>query len=245
MSKLSIRNVVKKYKRRWVLDDISFEFSQDERIGILGPNGAGKTTLFNIIMGIVKPNRGDIFIDDESIRKLPTYKRVRKGLAYLMQEHCLITDMKAKDNLIGIMQLLKYPKDEVKKMAANILEEYHLTHISETKAEKLSGGEKRRLEIAISLLTDPKFILLDEPFTGTDPKTIMELRARLRKLHGNGIGILIIDHHVREILHEVDRIIVISDGKIIFDGSAQEFKKDERVIENYLGDYLSEDQRSA
>ena len=231
---LKAQNLTKTYKKRKVLDDFSLTLKPGEVLGLLGPNGAGKTTALEIIMGFIDPEKGSVLLNDENINKLPTYKRVRKGLGYLPQETCLFEDLSAIDNVIAVMELLKWDKKQKKRDAENKLAEYGLSTVAKTKAKNLSGGEKRRLEIILSLLPNPSFMFFDEPFTGVDPKQVRELREIMRKLVEQGIGMVIVDHNITEVIKQTHRLVLLYEGKIHFDGGTKEFLESDDVKEVYL-----------
>lgn len=234
MGNLEAASLSKTYKHRKVLDGFSFTLKPGEVLGLLGPNGAGKTTALEIIMGFIAQEQGHVMLDGEEISGLPPYKRVRKGIGYLPQETCLFDDLSALDNVIAVMELLKWDKKTRKQDAVVKLGEFGLEHVAGTKAKSLSGGEKRRLEIILSLLPGPRYLLWDEPFTGVDPKQIRELQGIIQTLVGKGIGMVIVDHNLTEVIKRTDRLILLYDGKKSFEGNTGDFLNSELVKEVYL-----------
>lgn len=234
---LRTENLVKKYGQRLVNDHVSYEVSQGEIVGLLGPNGAGKTTSFYMAVGLVKPNSGKIWLDDTDITKLPMYKRAKQGVGYLAQEASVFRDLTVEENIIGVMELAK-PELNAKQRrekTEELLEEFSLSHVRKSKGVVLSGGERRRTEIARALAVDPKFILLDEPFAGVDPIAVEEIQTIVAKLKHKNIGILITDHNVNETLSITDRAYLLFEGKILRHGTAEELAADEMVRKVYLG----------
>lgn len=232
---LEAKNISKKYKKREILSSINLKLFEGEILGILGPNGVGKTTLLNIIMGFIKEDRGEVFIAGEKINTLPVHKRVQKGLSYLTQDVSVIEELTVEDNIKAVLQLLKIEKDKFSTIITEYLEEFELVIQSKQKAQTLSGGERRKLEIILSLLTNPKFILFDEPFTGLDPKTIKELHRLILILKEKNIGVLIVDHNYTEVMNKADRVCLILEGKVFFEGTPENFVKNRDVITHYLG----------
>jgi len=232
---LRAEHLVKIYKHRRVVNDVSFEVGQGEIVGLLGPNGAGKTTSFYQIVGLIKPHSGRVFLDDRDITKLPMYKRAKLGIGYLAQEASVFRQMSVEDNILAVLQFTKLSKaEQIKKMEA-LLEEFSLKHIRKSSGISLSGGERRRTEIARALAVDPKFILLDEPFAGVDPIAVEDIQYVVSKLKDRNIGILITDHNVRETLSITDRAYLLFEGSILKSGTAEELVKDEQVRKVYLG----------
>ncbi|RLD65382.1 MAG: LPS export ABC transporter ATP-binding protein [Bacteroidetes bacterium] len=232
---LRAENLVKIYKNRRVVNDVSFEVGQGEIVGLLGPNGAGKTTSFYQIVGLIKPYSGKVFLDNKDITKLPMYKRAQLGIGYLAQEASVFRQMSVEDNILAVLQFTKLSKaEQLKKMEA-LLEEFSLKHIRKSTGISLSGGERRRTEIARALAVDPKFILLDEPFAGVDPIAVEDIQEVVSKLKDRNIGILITDHNVRETLSITDRAYLLFEGSILKSGTAEELVKDEQVRKVYLG----------
>ena len=236
MSKLFARGLVKRYGKREVVKGIDIEVNTGEIVGLLGPNGAGKTTTFYMIMGAISPNSGQIFLDDLNITKLPMYKRARLGISYLPQEPSIFRKMTVYDNVYAVLEMREKSKEKIKKKTEEVLKQMNVLRLRESKAYQLSGGERRRVEIARSLALNPKFLLLDEPFTGIDPKTRQDIQEIVKTLKGMSIGVLITDHNVRETLEITDRAYIIYDGKIMFQGSSEELVNDQNVRKFYLGE---------
>ena len=233
---LHASGLVKRYGRRNVVNGVSFRLNPGEIVALLGPNGAGKTTSFYMMVGFVRPKAGQIYLGDTDITKWPMYKRARHGLGYLAQEPSAFRKMSVKDNLLSILEFQDLSKDEQHHRADELLDEFGLTRLANNRAETLSGGERRRLEIARSLTIDPAFILLDEPFTGVDPKSIREIQMLIADLRERrGLGVLLTDHSVRETLAIADRVYLMFDGQVVFQGSPAEFANDENVRDFYLG----------
>jgi len=234
--RLSAQNLVKRYGKRTVVAGLSLEMSPGEIVGLLGPNGAGKTTTFYMILGLVRPNGGQVFLDGRDITHLPTYKRARLGIGYLPQEPSVFRRLSVEDNLRAILQMLGLSREEQEARLNAALEELHVSHLRRTQGIVLSGGERRRVEIARALVTQPAFILLDEPFTGVDPISIADIKDILAHLRGRGIGILLTDHNVRDTLAITDRSYIISDGKILTQGPSCDLPSDPIARKFYLGD---------
>jgi len=226
----------KSYRKRKVVDDVSVCVEEREIVGLLGPNGAGKTTTFSLILGLLPPDQGEIFLGGENISRLPMYTRARKGLCLLPQEPSIFRKLSVADNLLSVLEMMGNHSNREKSQVAETLKELGLTHLRSAKAYTLSGGERRRLEIARALVTHPQFILLDEPFTGIDPLAIRDLQQIIIKLKEKGIGLLITDHSVRETLKITDRAYIISDGKILKEGTPQELVSSREVKRSYLGE---------
>ncbi len=233
--KLSANNIVKRYRSRTVVDGVSFEVNQGEIVGLLGPNGAGKTTSFYMVVGLVKPDEGEVRIDKDVITRDPMYKRAQKGVGYLAQEASVFRKMSVEDNINAVLQMTKYNKKERKERLEALLDEFGLQHIRKNRGDLLSGGERRRTEIARALATDPSFILLDEPFAGVDPIAVEDIQSIVAQLKKRNIGILITDHNVQETLAITDRTYLMFEGKILKSGSAEELASDEQVRRVYLG----------
>lgn len=236
---LRAENIVKKYRKRTVVKGVSFEVSQGEIVGLLGPNGAGKTTSFYMIVGLIQPLSGRIFLDDEEITKLPVYKRAKKGIGYLAQEASVFRKLSIEDNLKAVLEMTDYTKDYQKEKLESLIQEFGLQHIRKSKGYQLSGGERRRTEIARALAIDPKFILLDEPFAGVDPIAVEDIQEIVRKLVEKNIGVLITDHNVHETLSITDRSYLLFEGSIMKAGTAEELAGDEDVRRVYLGQNFS------
>lgn len=233
--KLRAENIVKKYKSRTVVKGVSVEVNQGEIVGLLGPNGAGKTTSFYMIVGLVTPNQGKIFLDDEEITRLPMYRRAQRGIGYLAQEASVFRKLSVEDNIKAILEMTKLSKEEQAKKLESLLDEFSLQHVRTNRGDLLSGGERRRTEIARALATDPKFILLDEPFAGVDPIAVEDIQQIVADLKKRNIGILITDHNVNETLAITDRAYLLFEGKILKAGVAEELANDEQVRKVYLG----------
>jgi lipopolysaccharide export system ATP-binding protein len=228
-------NLVKIYKGRRVVNDISVEVKQGEIVGLLGPNGAGKTTSFYMIVGLVQPNEGKIFLEQENITSLPMYKRAKLGIGYLAQEASVFRKLSVEENIMAVLEMTKMPKQERKEKVESLLEEFSLTHVRKNLGMVLSGGERRRTEIARALAVDPKFVLLDEPFAGVDPIAVEEIQTIVAKLKDKNIGILITDHNVNETLSITDRAYLMFEGRLLKAGTAEELAADEQVRKVYLG----------
>ncbi len=235
MSILRSENLVKRYKRRTVVDHVSINVSQGEIVGLLGPNGAGKTTTFYMTVGLIKPNEGQIFLDDQEITSEPMYKRAQMGVGYLAQEASVFRKLSVEDNIKAVLEMTKMSKEEQSEKVEELLNEFGLQKIRKSNGDLLSGGERRRTEIARCLAVSPKFILLDEPFAGVDPIAVEDIQAIVHKLKAKNIGILITDHNVHETLTITDRAYLLFEGKILKEGSAQELADDEQVRRVYLG----------
>ena len=233
--KLRSENLVKRYKKRTVVNNVSIEVEQGECVGLLGPNGAGKTTTFYMFVGLVKPDTGKIFLNDEEITQLPMYRRARKGLGYLPQEASVFRELSVEDNIKAILEITKLSPKEQKDKLESLIEEFGLGRVRKNLGKVLSGGERRRTEIARALATDPSFILLDEPFAGVDPIAVEDIQAIVSKLKEKNIGILITDHNVQETLSITDRAYLLFEGKLLKQGTAEELAADEMVRKVYLG----------
>ena len=233
--KLYTKNIVKKYGSRTVVKGVSVEVNRGEIVGLLGPNGAGKTTSFYMIVGLIKPNSGKVFLDDKDITKLPMYKRARLGIGYLAQEASVFRKLSVEDNIKAVLEMSKFSKAEQKDKLESLLNEFGLQKIRKSLGIQLSGGERRRCEIARALSIDPAFILLDEPFAGVDPIAVEDIQEIVSKLKKKNIGILITDHNVHETLNITDRAYLLFEGDILKAGTAQELAADEQVRKVYLG----------
>lgn len=233
--KLRAEQLVKSYKGREVVKGISVEVNQGEIVGLLGPNGAGKTTSFYMIVGLVKPNSGKIFLDDTNITKFPMYKRAQKGIGYLAQEASVFRKLNIEENIMSVLELTKLSKKERLHKMEKLIDEFGLQHIRKNRGDLLSGGERRRTEIARALATDPKFILLDEPFAGVDPIAVEDIQRIVAQLKTRDIGILITDHNVQETLAITDRTYLMFEGNILKHGQPEELAADEMVRKVYLG----------
>ncbi len=218
-----------------MVNHVSFDVSQGEIVGLLGPNGAGKTTSFYMVVGLVKPDEGDVFLDDMNITPLPMYKRAQLGIGYLPQEASVFRKLSVEDNIAAVLEMTKLTKGEQEKKLEHLLDEFHLQHVRKSNGDVLSGGERRRTEIARALAVDPKFILLDEPFAGIDPIAVEDIQTIVSRLKYKNIGILITDHNVQETLSITDRAYLLFEGKILKSGNAEELAEDEQVRKVYLG----------
>ena len=249
---LRAEHLVKIYKGRRVVNDISVQVEQGEIVGLLGPNGAGKTTSFYMIVGLIQPNEGKIFLENEEITSLPMYKRAKLGIGYLAQEASVFRKLSVEENIMAVLEMTKLSKQEQREKLEDLLSEFRLHHVRKNQGDSLSGGERRRTEIARALAVDPKFILLDEPFAGVDPIAVEDIQAIVAKLKYRNIGILITDHNVTETLSICDRAYLLIEGKIFKHGSAEELADDEHVRRLYLGrnfelkrkDYLHEEAKA-
>ncbi|MBI9072495.1 MAG: LPS export ABC transporter ATP-binding protein [Melioribacteraceae bacterium] len=233
---LRSENLVKVYKKRTVVNKVSIEVEQKEIVGLLGPNGAGKTTTFYMIVGMIKPNAGRVFLEENEITSEPMYKRAKQGVGYLPQEASVFRRLSVEDNIMAVLQMLNIPKTERKERMEQLLEELNITHIRKSLGFQLSGGERRRTEIARALASKPKFILLDEPFAGVDPIAVEDIMGIVANLKHKGIGILITDHNVHETLSIVDKGYILINGQIFKSGSANELAEDSEVRKLYLGE---------
>ncbi len=233
--KLYTKGLVKKYGSRTVVNNVSISLEQGEIVGLLGPNGAGKTTSFYMTVGLVKPYEGEIFLDDLNITKYPVYKRAQLGVGYLAQESSVFRTLSVEDNIKAVLELSKFSKAEQKERLEALLDEFGLQKIRKSKGIQLSGGERRRCEIARALSIDPKFILLDEPFAGVDPIAVEDIQTIVSKLKNKNIGVLITDHNVQETLSITDRTYLLYEGKILKSGTAKDLAEDEEVRRVYLG----------
>ena len=233
--KLTAENIVKSYKGRKVVKSISLELSQGEIVGLLGPNGAGKTTSFYMIVGLIKPNEGRIFLDQKEITKDPMYRRAQKGIGYLAQEASIFRKLSVENNILSVLEMTKLSKKEQRMKVDALIEEFGLSHIRKNRGDLLSGGERRRTEIARALATDPKFVLLDEPFAGVDPVAVEDIQRIVAHLKNKNIGILITDHNVQETLAITDKTYLMFEGSILKAGTPEILAKDEMVRKVYLG----------
>lgn len=232
---IQTENLVKKYGNRTVVNQVSFNVKQGEIVGLLGPNGAGKTTSFYQVVGLVKPDEGSVYLNDINITKLPMYKRAQMGIGYLPQEASVFRKLSVEDNIAAVLEMTKLKKKEQKEKLETLLDEFRLRHVRKNNGDTLSGGERRRTEIARALAVDPKFVLLDEPFAGVDPIAVEDIQAIVAKLKYKNIGILITDHNVNETLSICDRAYLLIEGKIFKHGTAEQLAEDEQVRRLYLG----------
>ncbi len=233
--KLRTENIVKRYKQRVVVNEVSINVVQGEIVGLLGPNGAGKTTSFYMIVGLISPNRGKIFLEEEDITELPVYKRARKGIGYLAQEASVFRKLSVEDNIKAVLEMSQFSKEEQMERTELLLREFGLLKVRKNLGIQLSGGERRRTEIARALSLNPKFILLDEPFAGVDPIAVEDIQEIVSKLKDKNIGILITDHNVHETLSITDRAYLLYEGSIMKSGTSEELAEDEEVRRVYLG----------
>lgn len=236
ISTLSAHNLVKRYKKRTVVNDVTVNVSQGEVVGLLGPNGAGKTTTFYMIVGMIKPNAGSVFLNDDDITGKPMYRRSRLGLSYLPQEPSVFRKMSVENNIRAILQMQRFSAKQRKEKLEKLLEEFGIQHIRKSRGYMLSGGERRRCEIARTLASEPKFVLLDEPFAGIDPIAVEDIMKMVSKLKEQNIGVLITDHNVHETLSITDRAYILIDGKIYTSGTAHEIADNPEVRKMYLGE---------
>jgi len=233
--KITAKNIVKTYRNRRVVDGISLDVKQGDIVGLLGPNGAGKTTSFYMMVGLVKPDEGHVYLDNEDVTDQPMYRRAQMGIGYLAQEASVFRKLSVEDNILAILEMTDLSKFEQNAKLESLLDEFGLQHIRKNRGDLLSGGERRRTEIARCLATDPKFILLDEPFAGVDPIAVEDIQQIVSKLKDKNIGILITDHNVHETLSITDRAYLLFEGKILKSGTADELAADEQVRKVYLG----------
>jgi len=246
---IQTKNLIKKYHNRTVVNQVSIEVKQGEIVGLLGPNGAGKTTSFYMVVGLIKPDEGEVYLNDLNITKLPMYKRAQMGIGYLPQEASVFRKLSVEDNISAVLEMTNFSKQERKDKLEDLLNEFRLTHVRKNNGDSLSGGERRRTEIARALAVDPKFILLDEPFAGVDPIAVEDIQTVVARLKYKNIGILITDHNVNETLSICDRAYLLIEGKIFKHGTAEELAEDKQVRNLYLGrnfelkrkDYLHEE----
>lgn len=233
---LQIRSLRKSYKKRPVIRDVSMDLHRGEVVALLGPNGSGKTTCFYSIAGLVTPDGGQVLIDGKDVTALPMYRRARLGIGYLPQEVSIFRGLSVEDNILAVLEIVLSDRHKRRERLEELLSEFSITHLRRTPALALSGGERRRVEIARCLAADPKYLLLDEPFAGVDPIAVGEIRHLVQDLKGRGIGVLITDHNVRETLEIVDRAYILHDGKVLMSGTTDEVVRDETVRRVYLGE---------
>ena len=239
MNCLRTSNLCKSYRNRQVVKSVSLEVKQGEIVGLLGPNGAGKTTTFYMVVGLVPPDEGQVFLEDRDVSKLPMHMRAKEGISYLPQEPSVFRKLTVEENVVAVMETMDLPSFEGKKKARALLRELNILHIKNARAHALSGGERRRVEISRALATSPKFILLDEPFAGIDPIAVADIQSIISHLKRKEIGILITDHNVRETLSIIDRAYIINEGNIIASGLPSEVAQNEKVKQIYLGNQFS------
>ncbi|MCH8495012.1 MAG: LPS export ABC transporter ATP-binding protein [Balneolales bacterium] len=233
--KLHCEHLVKRYRKRTVVNEVSINVNQGEIVGLLGPNGAGKTTTFYMFVGIIRPESGNIYLDDNKLTRRPMYKRARLGIGYLAQEASVFRNLTVRDNLESVLQFFSIPKSEIKERADRLIEEFNLQKVVDNYGYSLSGGERRRTEIARAMITEPKFILLDEPFAGVDPIAVEDIQSIVTMLKNRNIGILITDHNVHETLAITDRSYLMFEGRILKEGTGEELALDEEARRLYLG----------
>ena len=238
-SGLIVNKISKSYGKKQIVRDVSLNIQRGEIVGLLGPNGAGKTSTFYMIVGLVKPDTGSIFLDKIDISNLPIYQRGQKGISYLPQEPSIFRGMNVEDNLMAIIEIIEQNKSKHQIVLENLLNEFDIAHVRKSKSIVLSGGERRRLEIARTLASKPRYLLLDEPLTGIDPVSIEEIKNIIKKLKNKNIGILITDHNVRETLEIVDKVYIVNEGAIFFEGDPQKAINDEKIKKFYLGSNFS------
>lgn len=236
MHSLQIKNLKKSYNGKNVVSDISLYINSDEIVGLLGPNGAGKTTTFYMMLGLITPDAGEILLDGENLNTSPMYKRAQKGIGYLPQEPSIFRKLTVEDNIKAVLEIIDMRREERQKKLNDILEEFKLVPLAKRQGHQLSGGERRKVEIARAIAVNPLFILLDEPFAGIDPISVIELKKTIEQLRNKGIGLIITDHNVRETLSITDRAYIISDGRIFAHGGPGELVADIRVRQTYLGE---------
>ena len=229
-------NVTKSYHKRKVVNSVNLEIKEGEIVGLLGPNGAGKTTTFRMIVGLIKPDNGKVYLDNEDISKWPMHKRAQNGVGYLSQEPSIFRGLSVEDNIRAVLEVQGYNKREIAARLEELLDRINISHIAKSKAYTLSGGEKRRLEITRTLAISPSFILLDEPFSGVDPIAVAEIQSIIYDLKNMGIGILITDHQVRETLEVTDRAYILNEGQVLTSGNAKDVANDPKVVQFYLGE---------
>ena len=239
--KLYCEHLVKRYRKRTVVNDVNIHVSQGEIVGLLGPNGAGKTTTFYMFVGVIRPESGHIFLDDTKLTRRPMYKRARMGIGYLSQEASVFRNLTVRENLESVLQFFSIPKSEIKERADALIEEFRLERVVGNYGYSLSGGERRRTEIARAMITQPNFILLDEPFAGVDPIAVEDIQSIVQMLREKNIGILITDHNVHETLAITDRAYLMFEGRILKEGSADELADDEEARRLYLGNQFKLD----
>jgi lipopolysaccharide export system ATP-binding protein len=239
MNKLKIENLVKSYSGRTVVNKINIEIQRGEIVGLLGPNGAGKTTSFYMIVGLIKPDQGKILFDSKDISQMPMYRRAREGIGYLCQEDSIFRKLTVEENIMAVLETLDIPAVERKRRLEHLLNELNIAHLAKSRAYTLSGGERRRLEITRALVTEPSFLLLDEPFSGIDPIAVFEAQQIIQNLKQTGLGILLTDHSVRETLAITDRSYIIHEGRILISGTSKDLISNPKARQVYLGEQFT------
>jgi len=239
MNLLETQNLTKSYSGRTVVNEVAINVKRGEIVGLLGPNGAGKTTTFYMIVGLIRPDRGKIIFDKKRITSMPMYKRARQGIGYLAQDSSVFRKLTVEENIMAILETRKISRKERRRRLKELLNELNIGHLAKSRAQNLSGGERRRLEITRALVTEPSFILLDEPFSGIDPIAVAEAQDVIRSLRAKGLGILLTDHNVRETLSITDRAYIMDEGRVLISGTAEELINDPKAREIYLGERFS------
>ncbi len=234
--RLKAKKLVKSYRKKEVVRDVSVEIDSGEIVGLLGPNGAGKTTTFGMVVGLIRPDRGKIYLDDREVTRIPMHMRARSGIGYLPQESSVFRGLTVAENIAAILETLRLSKRERKRRLCELMADFRIAHLAGQKAYTLSGGERRRVEIARALVTSPSFILLDEPFTGVDPIAVADIQEIMSELKGKGFGILITDHNVRETLAITDRAYIMFEGRVVIAGTSNELATNEEARKIYLGE---------
>jgi lipopolysaccharide export system ATP-binding protein len=237
--KLEVKDLVKSYRRRCVVDHVSLEVEEGQIVGLLGPNGAGKSTTFYSVVGIIRPDSGSVMLNGEDIGRVPMYQRARKGITYLPQEPSVFRKLTVEENILAILETLNISEEERRLRLSGLLSELGISHLARSKADRLSGGERRRVEITRALVTQPSFILLDEPFAGIDPLAVLDIQSLIRSLKAKGIGVLISDHNVRETLKVCDWAYIMHEGKILEAGDPSSIAQSDLARRTYLGDQFS------
>ena len=237
--KLEVKDLVKSYRRRFVVDHVSLEVEEGQIVGLLGPNGAGKSTTFYSVVGIIRPDSGSVMLNGEDIGRVPMHQRARKGITYLPQEPSVFRKLTVEENILAILETLNISKEERRVRLSGLLSELGISHLARSKADRLSGGERRRVEITRALVTQPSFILLDEPFAGIDPLAVLDIQSLIRSLKAKGIGVLISDHNVRETLKVCDWAYIMHEGKILEAGDPSSIAQSDLARRTYLGDQFS------
>ena len=234
--RIEVNELAKVYRKRRVVDGVSLNFEQGEIVGLLGPNGAGKSTTFYMIVGLIRPDSGKVLLDGKEVTKMPMYQRARRGIGYLAQEASVFRKLTVRENIMLVLEMTGFPRKDRKALAEQLMEDLKITHRAEARGAELSGGERRRVEIARALAAKPSFLLLDEPFAGIDPKAIGDIQEMVQELKNRGLGVLITDHNATATLNLTDRTYVIVDGKVIFEGTRDEVAQNDDVRRYYLGE---------